>query len=199
MELRRTRYIPLCTPRKVTQYLKRSTNDSTRYLARTAATPMVVFIIFVRAGMGWDSFARTLTKSSGVQIFYWIWLRSSSNASVWNLGTLGMCPPNLFGIYTETRQHGCQRTHLPTRPLRHVNPTPKLAGTDNIKQPQLSFQRKAIEDFRTHKGARIAGCRTIRSSISVIHRTVSVLCVSSALYSAGPANRITLNRFDHQT
>ena len=131
--------------------MKRSTNDSTRYLARTAATPMVVFIIFVRAGMGWDSFARTLTKSSGVQIFYWIWLRSSSNASVWNLGTLGMCPPNLFGIYTETRQHGCQRTHLPTRPLRHVNPTPKLAGTDNIKQPQLSFQRKAIEDFRTHK------------------------------------------------
>lgn len=42
---------------------------------------------------------------------------------------------------------------LSTRPSRHVIPTSRLTNTDNTEQAQLSFQRKAVEDFRTRQNA----------------------------------------------
>jgi hypothetical protein len=40
---------------------------------------------------------------------------------------------------------------LSTRPSRHVVPTSRLTNADNIEKAQLSFQRKAVEDFRTRQ------------------------------------------------
>jgi hypothetical protein len=34
------------------------------------------------------------------------------------------------------------------RPQRHANPTSRLTNADNVEQSQLSFQRKAVQDFR---------------------------------------------------
>ena len=35
------------------------------------------------------------------------------------------------------------------RPSRHTAPTFKLTNTNNVAQPELSFQRKAVQAFRT--------------------------------------------------
>ena len=43
-----------------------------------------------------------------------------------------------------------RRVDVP-RPARTVNPTAKLKDTANTEKPQLSFQRKAVQDFHSRQ------------------------------------------------
>lgn len=42
---------------------------------------------------------------------------------------------------------------LRSRPARKTNPTSKLRDTNNVEKADLSFQRKAVEEFRSHQAA----------------------------------------------
>jgi hypothetical protein len=61
---------------------------------------------------------------------------------------------------------------LPTRPSRHVVPTSRLTNADNVEQPQLSFQRKAVEDFRTRQDR---DPTVTRLSPPISHATIATL------------------------
>ena len=67
-----------------------------------------------------------------------------------------------------------------SRPVRSLHLTAKLKDSDNASTPELSFQRRAVQDFRARQGQGSAASETghrpalaVRTSLSRSHTSLS--------------------------